>query len=348
MLATSTHDTKRSEDVRARLDVLSEMPKTWAAHALRWRRTNRLRKRMLPDGRQVPDSNEEYLLYQTLIGTWPFDMSTDALREEYVERIQQYMSKAVHEAKVNLSWISDDPAYVEALRQFIEKILMAGTSARPNAFLEQMRTFMPAVNFFGAINSLAQRVLMLTSPGNPDIYQGTELWDFSLVDPDNRRPVDYPMRERLLAELDRKAEAGDLPALCSELLNNYQDGRIKMWTTMQALRLRRDRRDLFHPGLYRPLLATGAKQHHLVAFAREHNNHVAIVAVPRLSYTLAGGAIRAPLAGLWENTELPAPPRCTEFVENVFTGEKIRVTSQRTLLCSEVFAHFPVALLVSS
>jgi (1->4)-alpha-D-glucan 1-alpha-D-glucosylmutase len=348
MLATSTHDTKRSEDVRARLDVLSEMPKTWAAHALRWRRTNRLRKRMLPDGRLVPDSNEEYLLYQTLIGTWPFDMSTDALREEYVERIQQYMSKAVHEAKVNLSWISDDPAYVEALRQFIEKILMAGTSARPNAFLEQMRTFMPTVNFFGAINSLAQRVLMLTSPGNPDIYQGTELWDFSLVDPDNRRPVDYALRERLLAELDRKAEAGDLPALCTELLNNYQDGRIKMWTTMQALRLRRDRRDLFHPGLYRPLPATGAKQQHLVAFAREHNNQVAIVAVPRLSYTLAGGAIRAPLAGLWENTELPAPPRCAEFVENVFTGEKIKVTSQRTLLCSEVFAHFPVALLVSS
>ena len=121
------------------------------------------------------------------------------------------MSKAVHEAKINLSWISDDPAYVEALRHFIEKILLSGTPARPNAFLEQMRTFMPPVNFFGAINSLAQRVLMLTSPGNPDIYQGTELWDFSLVDPDNRRPVDYSLRERLLTELDRKAEAGDLP-----------------------------------------------------------------------------------------------------------------------------------------
>jgi (1->4)-alpha-D-glucan 1-alpha-D-glucosylmutase len=348
MLATSTHDTKRSEDVRARLDVLSEMPKTWAAHALRWRRTNRLRKRMLPDGRQVPDANEEYLLYQTLIGSWPFDMSTEALREEYVERIQQYMSKAVHEAKVNLSWISDDPTYVDALRQFIERILVSGTSARPNAFLEQIRTFMPAVTFFGAINSLAQRVLMLTSPGNPDIYQGTELWDFSLVDPDNRRPVDYALRERYLTELDHKAETGNLSELCAELLNNYQDGRIKMWTTMQALRLRRDRRDLFHPGLYRPLQGVGAKQQHLVAFAREHNNQVAIVAVPRLSYSLAGGALRAPLARLWENTEIPVPPRSAEFLENVFTGEKIRVTPQRTLLCSEVFAHFPVALLVSS
>jgi (1->4)-alpha-D-glucan 1-alpha-D-glucosylmutase len=258
------------------------------------------------------------------------------------------MAKAVHEAKVNLSWISDDPAYVEALRQFIEKILVSGTSAKPNAFLEQMRTFMPIVNFFGAINSLAQRVLMLTSPGNPDVYQGTELWDFSLVDPDNRRPVDYALREQLLLELDRKAEAGNLPALCAELLHNYQDGRIKMWTTMQALRLRRDRRDLFHPGIYQPMHATGAKHQHVVAFAREHNNQMAIVAVPRLSYTLAGGALRAPLASLWDNTELPVPSRCPEFLENVFTGEKIRVTAQRTLLCREVFAHFPVALLVSS
>jgi (1->4)-alpha-D-glucan 1-alpha-D-glucosylmutase len=348
MLATSTHDTKRSEDVRARLDVLSEMPKTWSANALRWRRANRLRKRMLPDGRQVPDCNEEYLLYQTLVGSWPFDLSSEAARAEYVERIQQYMAKAVHEAKVNLSWISDDPAYVEALRQFIEKILASGTSTRPNAFLEQIQGFLPAVMFFGAINSLAQRVLMLTSPGNPDIYQGTELWDFSLVDPDNRRPVDYALRERLLSELDRKAEAGNLPALCAELLENYQDGRIKLWTTMQALRLRRDRRDLFHPGRYRPLHAIGMKRQHVVAFAREQHNHVAIVAVPRLSYTLAGGSLRAPLGELWETTELPVPPRCAEFLENIFTGEKIRVTQQRTLLCREVFAHFPVAVLVST
>src|SRR6185369_14780933 len=275
MLATSTHDTKRSEDVRARLDVLSEMPRSWTAQSLKWRKANRVHKRMLGDGRQVPDINEEYFLYQTLIGSWPFEFNAEAARGKYIERIQQYMTKAVHEAKVNLSWISDDPAYVEALRQFIEKILASGTSTQPNAFLEQIQGFLPAVMFFGAINSLAQRVLMLTSPGNPDIYQGTELWDFSLVDPDNRRPVDYSLRERLLTELDRKAEAGDLPELCAELLENYQDGRIKMWTTMQALRLRRDRRDLFHPGLYQPMHAKGAKQQHVVAFAREHNSQMA-------------------------------------------------------------------------
>jgi (1->4)-alpha-D-glucan 1-alpha-D-glucosylmutase len=189
---------------------------------------------------------------------------------------------------------------------------------------------------------------MLASPGNPDIYQGTELWDFSLVDPDNRRPVDYAMREKLLTELDRRAEAGDLAGLCANLLENYQDGRIKMWATMQALRLRRDRRDLFQLGRYRPLHATGAKQRHVVAFAREHLRQVAIVAVPRLSYTLAGGAMRAPLDALWEATELPVPPRTAEFLENIFTGEQVKVSAQRKLLCSEVFAHFPAALLVSA
>jgi (1->4)-alpha-D-glucan 1-alpha-D-glucosylmutase len=348
MLATSTHDTKRSEDVRARLDVLSEMPKTWAARALQWRKINRSRKRMLPDGRLAPDLNEEYLLYQTLVGSWPFAFGADTPRAEYVERIQQYMAKAVHEAKVNLSWISDDPVYVEALRHFVETILLPGTSAHPNPFFDQMQSFMPAIAFFGAMNSLAQRLLMIASPGNPDIYQGTELWDFSLVDPDNRRPVDYALRQRLLTELDRVAEAGNLPELCAALLNSYQDGRIKMWTTMQALRLRRDRRDLFQLGRYRPMQAIGAKQQHVVAFAREHRNQVAIVAAPRLSYTLAGGAIRPPLAGLWETTELPVPPHTAEFLENIFSGEKIRVSAQRTLLCSEVFAHFPVALLVSA
>jgi (1->4)-alpha-D-glucan 1-alpha-D-glucosylmutase len=348
MLATSTHDTKRSEDVRARLDVLSEMPKAWSAQALRWRKINRSRKRMLPDGRQAPDLNEEYLLYQTLVGTWPFAMESDAERAAYTERIQQYMAKAVHEAKVNLSWISDDPVYVETLHHFVESILKSEIPPRGNAFLEQMQTFMPSIAFFGAINSIAQRVLMLASPGNPDIYQGTELWDFSLVDPDNRRPVDYAMREKLLTELDRRAEAGDLAGLCANLLENYHDGRIKMWATMQALRLRRDRRDLFQLGRYRPLHATGAKQRHVVAFAREHLRQVAIVAVPRLSYTLAGGAMRAPLDALWEATELPVPPRTAEFLENIFTGEQVKVSAQRKLLCSEVFAHFPAALLVSA
>ena len=206
---------------------------------------------------------------------------------------------------------------------------------------------MAPINLFGAINSMAQRVLMIASPGNPDIYQGTELWDFSLVDPDNRRSVDFELRQRLLSELDHRAESGNLPELCTELLSNYRDGRIKLWTTMQALRARRDRRELFHLGEYRPLPAAGPRQRHVVAFARERHNHVAIVAVPRLSYTLASGSLRAPLGELWQKTEVSVPPRTPEFLENVFTGEKTRVSANRTLLCHELFAHFPVALLIS-
>jgi (1->4)-alpha-D-glucan 1-alpha-D-glucosylmutase len=351
MLATSTHDTKRSEDVRARLDVISELPKTWSAQVLKWRKANRTRKRLLADGRNVPDLNEEYMLYQTLVGSWPFELldpptDENGARHEYTERIKQYMTKAVHEAKVNLSWINDDPVYVEALQQFVEKILSPGPSARPNVFLEQIQSFLPAINLFGAINSLAQRLLMITAPGNPDIYRGTELWDFSLVDPDNRRPVDYELRERLLAELDHRAEGNNLPELCRELMQNYQDGRIKLWTTALALRLRRDHRELFHSGRYIPLQAHGAKRDNLVAFARERENEVAIIAVPRLAYTLAKGQLQPPTGDIWDNTELAVTGGTPEFLQNVFTGEKIRVTPNRTVLCRELFQHFPVALLI--
>src|SRR5262249_10801420 len=162
----------------ARLDVLSEMPRLWGAQVLRWRKANRIHKRLLPDGRHVPDLNEEYLLYQTLVGSWPFDFDTDEQRNDYITRIKNYMTKAVHEAKINLSWINDDPAYVEALQHFVEKVLSPVAGGNPNSFLAQFQAFMPAVEFFGAINSLAQRLLMIASPGNPDIYQGTELWDF--------------------------------------------------------------------------------------------------------------------------------------------------------------------------
>jgi (1->4)-alpha-D-glucan 1-alpha-D-glucosylmutase len=349
MLATSTHDSKRSEDVRARLDVISEMPKIWGAQVFKWRKANRARKRLLADGRKVPDANEEYFLYQTLVGSWPLDFSAgNGSRGTYIDRIKQYMTKAVHEAKVNLSWINDDPQYVEALQQFIEKILTPGTAGRPNVFLEQIQAFSRITSFFGAVNSLAQRLLMITSPGNPDIYQGMELWGFSLVDPDNRRPVDYGVRQQLLTELERRAESGDLLSFCADLLQNYQDGRIKLWTTMQALRLRRDRRELFHSGNYTPLYASGPKRDHLVAFARENHSEVAIVATPRLSYALAGGSMQPPLGDIWGATELPVPSRASEFMENVFTGERMRVTPGRTLLCRELFAHFPVALLISS
>ena len=187
-----------------RLDVLSEMPRPWAAQVMRWRRINRAKRKTIDDGRIVPDNNEEYFLYQTLAGTWPMPASasfspTDwALsREErlaYIARIQEYMQKAVHEGKINLSWINPNQEYTEALRRFVARILSPGTESKPNNFLRLMHEFMPRLAWFGVINSLAQTLLKLTSPGVPDVYQGQELFNFTLVDPDNRRPVDFSRR----------------------------------------------------------------------------------------------------------------------------------------------------------
>ena len=343
MLSTSTHDSKRSEDVRARLDVLSEIPRAWAAQAMRWRRLNRGKRRPLPDGRAVPDDNEEYLLYQTLLGAWPMEAPQAGARDEFVRRIQQYMVKAVHEAKVNLSWTNQNPAYVAALEQFIARILQRGTASRPNQFLSNIENFVPTIAFFGCLNSLAQTLLKLTSPGLPDIYQGTELWDFSLVDPDNRRPVDYELRRRCLGDL-LAAQGGDLIALCDDLLRNYADGRIKMWTILRALHLRRDNAALFQLGGYVPLRATGARSEHLVAFAREHDWRMAVTLVPRLPYSLHGGEL-SPKESPWGDTQIALPSNAPSVFFNVMTGESVQPAG-RMLSCREVFVHFPVALLI--
>ncbi len=342
MLATSTHDTKRSEDVRARLNVLSEMPRAWAAEVMRWRRMNRVRKRTLADNRTVPDHNEEYFLYQTLVGTWPFDLAAEP---DFLERIQQYMNKAVHEAKVNLSWVNPNAEYTAALKEFIARILAPGVHGRPNVFQQRIESFLPLVMLFGAVNSLAQTLLKLTSPGVPDVYRGTELWDFSLVDPDNRRPVDFALRQRLATDLLTRAEQGDLGALCDELLRDYRDGRVKLWTTMRALRFRREHQQLFQSGRYVRLEPAVEKQEHIVAFAREHDWDMAVVVVPRFACTLMNGEMRSPLAAAWGDAQVVLPQHAPGEFVNVFTGEIIRKTSGGALLCREVFARFPVALL---
>ena len=351
MLATSTHDTKRSEDVRARLDVLSEMPKLWATQAGRWRRANRSRKRVLSDGRSVPDSNEEYLLYQTLVGAAPLvsELAQSEIRKQFIARIQQYMNKAVHEAKINLSWVNSNPEYVAALEQFVERILTPGNGRRPNHFWEEFLRFLPGITYFGAINSLAQALLKLTSPGVPDIYQGNETWDFSLVDPDNRRPVDFAVRQQMLAGLEARANESDFASLCRELVSHWQDGRIKMWATLRTLRFRREHAELFHAGTYLPLQASGSRHEHVCAFARvrEASDQMAVVAVPRLSYTLTRGAQSPPLGEVWGDTELVLPRSSSSHFLNVLTGQVLRLGPNRSLLCSELFAGFPVALLAA-
>jgi (1->4)-alpha-D-glucan 1-alpha-D-glucosylmutase len=346
MLGTSTHDSKRSEDVRARLNVLSEMPKQWSEQVIRWRRANRSKKRALADGRIVPDANEEYFLYQTLIGTWPFAMRGDAEREDYCRRIKEYMIKAVHEAKVNLSWLSQDQEYVDNLKQFIDRVLRPGTSKRPNTFLELFESFVNPITFFGAINSLAQVLIKVTAPGVPDIYRGCELWDFSLVDPDNRRRVDYDLRQRSLDGLARSEHDGR--HIAATLLNELSDGRAKMWTMMGALHFRRAHPELFKVGSdYLPLFADGNAHEHVISFARRRENQMVISVAPRFSSTLMKGEMRAPLGEeVWEDAIIALPPDSPTKFRNVLTGETVEASNDG-LLCREIFASFPVALLSS-
>src|SRR5437660_7625058 len=241
LLATSTHDTKRSEDARARIVAISEIPELWRQSLRRWRTINRRWKRTINDA-EAPDPNEEYLLYQTLLGTWPIQDSGEpegAATAEYIGRIQVYMGKALHEAKLNTSWIQPNEEWDAAMRDFIAKIL--DPSPR-NKFLPVFLPVAQEIARLGVINSLTQTLLKLTSPGVPDIYQGNEILDFSLVDPDNRRVVDYKRRAEMLSCLSSKTP--------QELLQNWPDGRIKLFLIHSALRFRKENVDLFPSGNY--------------------------------------------------------------------------------------------------
>jgi (1->4)-alpha-D-glucan 1-alpha-D-glucosylmutase len=274
LLSTSTHDTKRSEDVRARMAAISEIPELWQRSLQRWRVANRRWKRTINDA-EAPDPNEEYLLYQTLLGAWPIQASGEPERvapREYVDRIQAYMAKALHEAKVNTSWIQPNEEWDAAMRDFIAKIL--DPSLR-NKFLPVFIPVAQEIARLGAMNSLTQTLLKLTSPGVPDIYQGNEIWDYSLVDPDNRRPVDYKRRREMLESL-----AGANP---EELLRTWPDGRIKMFLTQRLLQFRREHLELFQRGEYLPLAPSGTFVECCVSFARSLPGKWIVVIAPRLS-----------------------------------------------------------------
>ena len=345
MLTTSTHDTKRSEDVRNRLNVLSEMPSTWSTALRRWQRANAGRRRMLPDGRVAPDANEEYLLYQTIAGVWPWRSDEEGCIESLLKRVQEYSSKALSEAKVNLSWISPDPEYLAAVHGFLADILLPDQRGRQTPFVQSLEKLLPQLRLFGGVNSLAQVVLKATSPGVPDFYQGTELWDLSLVDPDNRRPVDYELRSRMLQQLDTLADQKGKAAVAAEVVRDLSDGAVKLWTTAQLLRLRRAHHGLFRHGSYIPLHAAGAAEPHVIAHARQHQGTTIITAVPRFACSLMKGKAELPLAGAWSDWTLPLESLSTGNFRNIFTGELLTADSHQLAL-SEVFAHFPVAVLL--
>jgi (1->4)-alpha-D-glucan 1-alpha-D-glucosylmutase len=347
--ATSTHDTKRSEDVRARISVLSEMPREWRAAVGRWHRWNR-RHATEVDGRPVPERNEEYLLYQTLIGAWPLTPLEGGALAAFSTRMQQYMLKAAKEAKVNTSWINPNEAYDEALQAFVARILEPGPG---NRFLADFVSFQGFIARQGMANSLAQTLIKITAPGVPDFYQGTEVWDFSLVDPDNRRPVDFALRAALLAQLRERIAAGDLASLARDLVEQWPDGRIKLYTIHRALTCRRAAPDLFQAGDYVPLRTTGQHADRLCAFARRWESQTALIVVPRLVASLTDNGARLPLGrDLWARTWLVVPP---EFgagpYRNLFTGTELRpsVSDAGTVLAvGEILAEYPVALLVGA
>ena len=356
--ATATHDTKRGEDVRARLNVLSEMPGAWKVHLSRWSRLNK-RYKIDVDGHLAPDRNEEYLLYQTLLGTWPLDSMNDAEYRSFGERIQAYMDKALREAKLHTSWLNPNQAYDAAVHKFIEAIL---DRTRPNPFLDDLQLFYTKVARYGIYYSLSQLACKVTAPGVPDFYQGTELWDFSLVDPDNRRLVDYGHRMRLLEDVQRSMTlAKDRRAIVRDLIASPADGRIKLYLMMTALRYRRDHAPLFLEGAYVPLECGGPAAAHVCGFARQLGHRTVLTVVPRLIAGLMADSSSGPLgADVWRDTcvALPEGSDMTHRYRNVFTGEivtphaKIAVGSQDdvevqrpVLLLAEILSHCPVALL---
>lgn len=339
--ATATHDTKRGEDIRARLNVLSEIPLEWQANLSRWSQWNQAKKRLL-NGTPVPGPDMEMLLYQTLIGACPLAESEIA---EFKKRLNSYLIKASREAKVHSSWLSPDQEYEDALIDFTDSIL--GTSPQ-NEFLKDFLRFQKKIAYYGALNSLGQVLLKCTAPGVPDFYQGTELWDLSLVDPDNRRPVDFGRRIRLLNELMQQENRG-LQPLIGQMLGSWQDGRVKLYLTCKALNARRASGDLFLDGNYVPIQVAGRRQEHICAFGRCKQGAWALVIVPRLLTGLVPVGSFPLGAEVWKDELLFLPqdsPRCWL---NALTGEKLEVSgSGKELPLSDILRTFPVALLMST
>jgi len=348
MLSTSTHDSKRSEDVRARINVLSEIPDQWRRRVRHWRDLNHAHKRML-QGAEAPSPNDEYLFYQTLLGVWPGrgDPPGDP---PFCCRIKDYMLKAIREAKEKTSWARRNKEYEEAVTAFVQGALAPGSA---NAFLQDFLPFQEYVAYLGTFNSLSQTLIKLTVPGLPDIYQGNEVWDFSLVDPDNRRPVDYARRRRLLAELQAWTDLSPERTVqhIGELLGSMSDGRIKLYVIWKTLSARNRYAALFQEGEYVPLRVEGPKANHLIAFSRRLAGAAAVVVAPRLFAQLLSDGTKLPTGQAWKDTQVELPSSSQELSwQNVFTRESATadtVGDRLILPASRLLAEFPLSLLIA-
>ncbi|MBS0170669.1 MAG: malto-oligosyltrehalose synthase [Nitrospira sp.] len=349
--ATSTHDTKRGEDVRARLNVLSEMPDRWRKAVARWIRVNKRHRTDLDEG-PAPERNVEYLLYQTLIGAWPLGDLDQSRYDEFGTRIERYMIKAVREAKVRTSWVNSHAPYEEAITRFIRGLLERGPG---NPFLTEFLPFQEMVARYGMQNSLSTVVLKVAAPGIPDCYQGTELWELTLVDPDNRAPVDYAVRERMMADCEKLEGASpeDRRATLVEWWSSWQDGRIKMWILSRALRHRRSQSALYLHGEYVPLASQGPYHSHLCAFARLHQDQAVVAVAPRfLASMQAEPAQGIQSEDVWQDTTVTVPSWKTGSIyRHLFTGERFETIphgQHQVLPVESLLTHCPVALLIRS
>ena len=353
MLATSTHDTKLGEDVRARINVLSEMPVEWGRDVSRWMRISKA-QRSIVDGEPAPDRADEYRFYQALVGVWPAELRTGVTRApgDLVARLSDYMIKAVKEAKVHTSWVTPNEPYEDALRKFVKGVLTGAPAMR---LLSAFLPFQQRIALLGMINSLAQVVVKTGSPGVPDFYQGTDMWDLSLVDPDNRRPVDFARRSRALDDVDSllAMEPSTRRIDVESWLRNWTDGRIKLLVTAAGLRVRRDLPRVFPAGDYTPLATEVTVSAGAVGFARTardaHGDAVLFIA-PRLCSRLVTADTPVPLGGeCWKTSRVMLPPslRARTF-RDVVTGAEIRPTSageEAWMFLGEVFQVLPVAIL---
>jgi (1->4)-alpha-D-glucan 1-alpha-D-glucosylmutase len=345
--ATATHDTKRGEDSRIRINVISELADEWKTRLARWSRWN-ARKKVVVGEAECPDAREEYLLYQTLLGAWPFGGPESAVPAGFVERVQGYMVKAACEAKRNTTWTEPDPTYKETLARFVADVL-GGPDAPP--FLDDFLPFQRRVARVGVVHSLAQALLKMASPGAADVYQGCELWDFNMVDPDNRRDVDFDARSQILDRIKADlASTGSRAGVARALFAAPEDGAIKLFLTWTVLNHRRANPDVYLGGSYRPVEVSGEHRDRVVAFQRSHQGRHVIAAAPRLVAGLMGDeATRAPVGpDVWGDTELIAPDSAPTRWRNLLTDQVIEVRNgdRRSILIGELFSDLPLALLV--
>jgi (1->4)-alpha-D-glucan 1-alpha-D-glucosylmutase len=340
--ATTTHDTKRSEDVRARINVLSELPDEWREHLELWSKQNSKHKEEI-EGRAVPDRNEEYFLYQTLLGMWPLDKEGC---NTLLERVQAYLIKATREAMVHTRWTRPNERHEQALQRFAMTILSAEYSAD---FLQDFRSFVKKVAYFGMINGLSQVLLKITSPGVPDFYQGSELWDLRLVDPDNRGPVNFARRIDLLKTLHRaQAEDQDSQRLARDLLDHWQDGCAKLFLLGKAIQHRREHEELFRDSELVRLQTTGNRSQNVVAFIRKNDTESSLIAIPRWLSKISKISVTSPTTQNWEDTKIVLPDGCPVKWKNVITGTMVTAEKRENnsyLTPENLLRDFPVALL---